>query len=193
LFSENGYREVSVEDITRGAGLGTGSFYSFFKSKEELYSAILDRLEKKGAEEAERHVAKFNSPMNKLKALYRFSVLGLKGNPIMRGIITRDGKYTYPGAERRYAREDTLLAGIERMLDDILREGSRKRVFRAALFQNLHRLLLAVYDAVLRDPEEKTASELMNDALLLIERGIKRRLRLRKRDERLDRRLLRKT
>jgi AcrR family transcriptional regulator len=193
LFSQRGYRDVSIEDITRAAGLGIGSFYSHFKSKEELYTVILDRLEKKGAEEAERHVRKFNSPMNKLKALYRFSALGLKGNPILRGQIARERKFRYPGAEKRSARPDTLLAAIERMLDDILHEGARKRVFRTGLFQNPHRMLLAVYNSVLLDPDPRGSTELTNDVLRLIERGLRRWLRLRKRDERLDRRLLRKT
>ncbi len=193
LFSAHGYREVTVEDITRDSGLGTGSFYSHFRSKEELYSAIVDRLESKGMKEAERHVRKFNSPMNKLKALYRFSMLGLKGNPIILGLMRRDRKFLYPGAERRSARRDSLLAQIEKLLDEILKEGARKRAFRARLFQNPRRMLLAVYNSVLMDPGEGSVTELTNDVLLLIERGIKRRLRLRKRDERLDRRLMRKS
>jgi AcrR family transcriptional regulator len=193
LFSLHGYREVTVEDITRGSGLGTGSFYSHFASKEELYSAIVDRLESKGMEEAERHVRKFNSPMNKLKALYRFSMLGLKGNPIILGLMRRDRKFLYPGAQERSARRDSLLARIEGLLDEILKEGARKRVFRARLFQNPRRMLLAVYNSVLMDPGEGSVTELMNDVLLLVERGLKRRLRLRKRDERLDRRLMRRS
>jgi AcrR family transcriptional regulator len=190
LFSRNGYRDVSVEEIAGSAGLGTGSFYSFFRTKEELYAAILDRLEKRGAEEAERHVGKFNSPMNKLKALYRFSMLGLRHNPMVRGMITGDPRFLFPGASKRGARGNILLASIERLLDEILAEGARKRVFRTRLFQNPHRMLLAVYNSVLMDSGE---GELMNDVLLLIERGIKRRLRLRQRDERLDRRIMRKS
>ncbi len=191
LFSRSGYRDVTVDEITRDAGLGLGSFYSHFHSKEELYCAIIDRLETQGIEEAERHARKFNSPMNKLKALYRFSVLGLKGNPIIRGIMTRDKRFLYPGAEERISGGNTLLSAIERLLDEILREGSRKRVFRTGLFQNPRRMLLAVYNAVLFDADKRGATELMNDILLLVERGIKRRLRLRKKDERLDRRMLR--
>jgi AcrR family transcriptional regulator len=193
LFSQNGYRDVSVEDIARAAGLGTGSFYSFFRTKEELYAAILDGLEKRGAEEAERHVRKFNSPLNKLKALFRFSVLGLERNPLIRGMITGDKKFLFPGAEKRGARGNLLLASIERLLDEILAEGARKRVFRTGLFQNPHRMLLAAYNAILLDPANGPLPELMNDMLLLIERGIKRRLRLRQRDERLDRRLMRRS
>jgi AcrR family transcriptional regulator len=192
LFSARGYRDVSIEDITREAGLGIGSFYSFFKGKEELYTEILDNLERGGAEEAERHVRKFNSPLNKLKALYRFSALGLKGNPILRGMITRDRRFLYPGTEARSSRPGTLMSTIERILDDILTVGAQKRVFRTDLFQNAKRMLLAVYNSILMEPDPQRSTELMNDVLRLIERGIRRRFRLAKRDERLDRRLLRR-
>jgi AcrR family transcriptional regulator len=190
LFSANGYRDVSIEDITGAAGLGTGSFYGYFKSKEELYTGILDRLEKTGASEAESLVRRFNSPMNKLKALYVFSVLGLRASPILRGIVTGDRKYLYPGSEERRTGASTLLASIERLLDEILREGAGKRVFRTRLFQNPHRMLVAVYGSILSDSDPDGATALMNDLLLLIRRGLGRRFRVRRADERRDRRLL---
>ena len=37
LFSEHGYRDVSIKDITSTAGLGMGSFYTYFSSKEAFY------------------------------------------------------------------------------------------------------------------------------------------------------------
>jgi AcrR family transcriptional regulator len=37
LFSENGYEETSIEQIAEKAGVGMGTAYNYFKSKEELY------------------------------------------------------------------------------------------------------------------------------------------------------------
>ena len=45
LFSRLGYRDVSIEEITRSAGVGTGSFYTYFPSKEAFYGQILEKLE----------------------------------------------------------------------------------------------------------------------------------------------------
>ena len=50
LFAQNGYRDVSIKDITNAAGLGMGSFYTYFDSKEEFYSAILDAHRAAGRE-----------------------------------------------------------------------------------------------------------------------------------------------
>ena len=45
LFCEYGLRKVTVEEITKAAGIAKGSFYAFYGSKEELYFAILARCQ----------------------------------------------------------------------------------------------------------------------------------------------------
>lgn len=41
LFSQKGFYSTSVEDIVREAGVGKGTFYRYFKTKEEIFTAIL--------------------------------------------------------------------------------------------------------------------------------------------------------
>jgi AcrR family transcriptional regulator len=43
LFLENGYEETTVSKIVRNAGVAQGTFYHYFKSKDEVLSAITDR------------------------------------------------------------------------------------------------------------------------------------------------------
>ena len=44
VFSRKGFREASIADIMNGADLGTGTFYNYFQSKEELLVHLLGRL-----------------------------------------------------------------------------------------------------------------------------------------------------
>ena len=44
LMHVSGYRGTSLDDVLRGSGVGKGNFYYYFKSKEELGYAILDRI-----------------------------------------------------------------------------------------------------------------------------------------------------
>ena len=44
VFSKKGFREASIADIMNGADLGTGTFYNYFQSKEELLVHLLGRL-----------------------------------------------------------------------------------------------------------------------------------------------------
>lgn len=46
LFSENGFRGTSVEQIARLVGIKAPSLYKHFKSKEEILNAIIDSAEK---------------------------------------------------------------------------------------------------------------------------------------------------
>jgi len=41
LFNRYGFENVSVQQIMAGAGLTHGGFYSYFKSKSDLYTEVL--------------------------------------------------------------------------------------------------------------------------------------------------------
>src|ERR1700675_233712 len=41
LFNRYGFESVSLQQIMAGAGLTHGGFYSYFKSKSDLYAAVL--------------------------------------------------------------------------------------------------------------------------------------------------------
>ncbi|MCK5109094.1 MAG: TetR/AcrR family transcriptional regulator [Methanosarcinales archaeon] len=43
LFLENGYDETAVSEIVRNAGVAQGTFYHYFRSKDDVLSAITDR------------------------------------------------------------------------------------------------------------------------------------------------------
>ncbi|MGA2640370.1 MAG: TetR/AcrR family transcriptional regulator [Spirochaetia bacterium] len=185
LFAEHGYRDVSIKDITSSAGLGMGSFYTYFSSKEALYTDILDRIEQRGVRDVEKHVNSLRSPLFRLKALFRYTILSLRSNEILRGIYTREKRFMYPGAEERTQKGNTLFARIEALLGEILDEGTRRGVFRTSLFQDPRQMLIAIFFAVPLNGGAAASMELAEDMMVLIERGLKRWLRFR-RAERLD-------
>ena len=42
MFARQGYSETVVDDIAGQAGIGKGTLYLYFKSKEEIFLAALD-------------------------------------------------------------------------------------------------------------------------------------------------------
>src|SRR5574342_414435 len=46
LIHVQGYQSTSLDDVLRESGVGKGNFYYYFKSKEDLGYAIIDRLER---------------------------------------------------------------------------------------------------------------------------------------------------
>ncbi|MFT3756483.1 MAG: helix-turn-helix domain-containing protein [Pseudoxanthomonas sp.] len=61
LFLERGLEDVTIDEITREAGVAKGSFYRYFKDKEELVRALLEPGR-------ERIVAAFERAEQKLQA-----------------------------------------------------------------------------------------------------------------------------
>ena len=44
LFSERGLGDVSVDELSRGAGISRPSFYFYFRSKDDVLLALVDRI-----------------------------------------------------------------------------------------------------------------------------------------------------
>ncbi|QKG83879.1 TetR/AcrR family transcriptional regulator [Kroppenstedtia pulmonis] len=44
LFTTKGYNQTTVNDILREIGIAKGTFYHYFKSKEEVMDAVIDRI-----------------------------------------------------------------------------------------------------------------------------------------------------
>ena len=183
LFSEHGYRDVSIKEITASSGLGMGSFYTYFPSKEAFYSSILDSLEERGMRDVEKRVNGFRSPLFRLKALLRYTILSLRSNVILRGIYTREKRFLYPGAEDRSHQPTSMFARIETLLREILAEGTRKGVFRTSLFKDPTSMLIAIFSAV--SLNGSSSPDMADDMMMLVERGLRRWLRFR-RQERVD-------
>ena len=193
LIEDRGFRGVSIQDITESAGLSVGSFYNYFQSKEELYLTIIKNLETDGMKRAERIVSRYRSPVNQIRALYRFVTLGVRRNRILRGVLTAEKEYMCAGVRDHLEGSDHIRKRVESIIGDILREGTLTNVFRTGLYRDAKFLVTALFDTILSNLESDSLEDLVEDLLALIERGLKRRLRLRRRNERLDRRMLRGT
>ncbi|TVQ40640.1 MAG: TetR/AcrR family transcriptional regulator [Spirochaetaceae bacterium] len=188
LFERQGFRSVSIAQIAAEAGLSSGTFYNYFDSKEAFYDCLLDQIESEGMRTAEQIVLRLRSPMNKLRAVYHFITLGLRRNPILRGVLLHKPEYLYPGMNQRLQRSEGLRRYMERMVADIIGEGTRKGVFRTSLYNNPTALVTAVFDAIIIHIEDDDVDELLADLSVFLQRGLRRALRLRRRDERIDRR-----
>jgi AcrR family transcriptional regulator len=48
IFERDGFLDARITDITAAAQTATGSFYTYFSSKEELFTAVIDELNDQG-------------------------------------------------------------------------------------------------------------------------------------------------
>ena len=188
LFAEHGYRGVTIAEVAAAVGVSTGSFYNHFPDKETFFGAILDRLTDQGVLQARRVTARFKNPMNQLKALFRFITLGLRSNPLLLAVLTDERRFGYPSPDERDRRRQRLLQSVGGLIDDILADGIRRLIFRVGRSHDARRLLLSIYGALIAAIDSDDFEQLTQDMLLLMDRGLRRRLTLTGRANRRDRR-----
>jgi hypothetical protein len=147
-------------------------------------------IQREGIRKAEQMVGRLHSPMNKLRAVYRFIVLGMKRYPILRGVLSGDERFLYPGIDVGNGAVGILRERIESLLADIIRQGSQRGVFKPGLYNDAHRMVMILLDAVIMHLDDPDIEVVSRDILTLIQRGLKRAIRLRRRAERLDKRMI---
>lgn len=70
LFEQNGFEQTTVDQIAALAELGKGTIYSYFKSKEEIYIAILEKKLDLLEQKMREAVANPQSAVDALYGLY---------------------------------------------------------------------------------------------------------------------------
>lgn len=179
LFGRYGYRDVGIVDVTRAAGIATGTFYAHFPGKEEFYDAVLDELERDGIREIEERIALLSSPVGKLKALCRFAALCVRNRPLLRGFVTGDRRFLHPGRREHLERPDSLRSHLNRRVRELIADGARTGDIRARLFRDPAAAVIAVLDAILAHMGDESIDDLLHDLQRLIARGMGRHIRLR--------------
>lgn len=69
LFTERGYEDTAVSDIVREINVGQGTFYHYFKSKEDILGAVAERQVAPLAEEISIIAKSDAHPASKLNAM----------------------------------------------------------------------------------------------------------------------------
>lgn len=72
IFARDGFDAAKLEEIAADAGYTRGAFYSNFESKEDLFFAMLEQEITSRIENLRKHVAKHQTPSQKLNALREF-------------------------------------------------------------------------------------------------------------------------
>lgn len=107
LFLERGIENVTIDEITREAGVAKGSFYRYFSDKEKLVRALVEPGKERviGAfERAERRLRKASEPADVRHAYSRLGrelAAALIGNPGLTKLYLQESRA--PAVEARIA------------------------------------------------------------------------------------------
>ena len=83
LFTEQGFSKTTISEIARTAGIGKGTFYLFFKSKEEVVWALHDAMHHRFHDELTEILGGISTnPLEAIPAFLR-AVFGIFNDPLV--------------------------------------------------------------------------------------------------------------
>jgi AcrR family transcriptional regulator len=126
LLLRHGYRRVTVDDVAAGAGIGKGTVYLHWKSREELFTAVFEREVLQAIGELLQALRQ-DPQVCLLHRLARAYFLAILHRPLLRAFVLGDpdllGKLARPGSARDH-RHQLMSLGYFQLLAEhrLLRE-----------------------------------------------------------------------
>lgn len=142
LFLANGFRGTSVKQITEAAGIGRGTLYWYFKSKDEILESVFRKFEREFVEGFMGAVSKSNGDfIAKYKVFHKFTTefardnrdLSLVFNALLNEIVgtNTEGERIAKAIWERYR------LFLEEMLGDGKREGTVGEDVDAVIYSHI--------------------------------------------------------
>ena len=145
LFSEKGYKDTGVSDITKAVGIGTGTFYNYYSSKEALFMAIYFDENEKLKRDIVDSLDLEKDPLIVIRELMRLNLAGMKANPILREWYNREA---FGKIEQRY-REEKGLERLDFLYDDFF-EIITKWQMQGKMRSDIdHEMIMAIFTAII--------------------------------------------
>ena len=114
LFSRNGFKDTNVSDITKTSGIGTGTFYNYYSSKEELFMEIYLEENEKLKKKIMKSINIDQDPGSVVKELMLLNLKGMKSNPILKEWYSKEVSVKI----ENYFREEKGLNRLDFMYQD---------------------------------------------------------------------------
>lgn len=90
LFSAKGFKDTNVAEITRLAGMATGTFYNYYSSKEKLFMTIFMEENVKLKRSIMGELDLEADPICVMKEMLLLNYRGMTANPILKEWYNRD-------------------------------------------------------------------------------------------------------
>ncbi len=147
LFALHRFHEARMEDIAGAAGVGKGTLYRYFKDKEELYDALLDRAAAGLQQRVEEGLASACCPRAKLEAVVAAILEYFDLNPYLFDLLSHAELRQHTGTLENWQK---VRASNVHRIEEILEEGRRAGLWEVPDPQTPVLMLLGGLRAVLR-------------------------------------------
>ena len=151
VCASKGLRGFKIIDVARAAGIGKGTIYEYFASKEEMITGCFDLFMRDFGSNLSKNIEGFANPKDKISAVFHFSFTYFAEHRDFLGVLfdfwaaslpKQDSQPLVMGIEKEYIEFREYLSGI---LNDGIGEGA----FRQHDTDTIALLILAVLDGLL--------------------------------------------
>jgi AcrR family transcriptional regulator len=172
VFADREFHEVLIDDVAAQAGVGKGTVYRYFRTKEELYFETLLRAFDDLSETLAEGVLEEASPTRRLERIARESLRFAWDRRHLLSLLQGD--------ERRFAMREAELRrrrdGIMALVRRVILEGIERREFRgvdARIAAELFRGMIRAANCF--RTEEDSVDSLVEEIIGIFTRGVARR------------------
>lgn len=160
IFAQKGYDKTSVNDILNAIGIAKGTFYHYFKSKEEVLDAVIAKATDMIAQQAEEVINNSGmSPEDKLLGVFMSMQIE---NQMEEGLLEEMHR-----PENALMHQKSLVSVINvltPMLTQVVKEGIEKEVFHSEYPEQYMQIFMA------------SATTLLDDGIFQVEKGKQEKL-----------------
>ncbi|MDF2840811.1 MAG: transcriptional regulator, TetR family [Clostridia bacterium] len=103
LFCSKGFKDTNVADITELAGIGVGTFYNYYSSKDKLFMEIFLDENVKLKKSIMESIDPEDEPVKLIKEFLSRNISGMNANPILKQWYNRD---VFIRLEQQYREEN---------------------------------------------------------------------------------------
>jgi len=174
LFSQKGFKDTNISEITQKAGIAVGTFYNYYPSKEKLFMDIFIDENTKLKRHCIRSLDLSKSPLEIVKQMLALNAEGLNTNPILN---EWNNKAVFSRIEQLY-REENGIQAVDFIFDsfhDLVKEWQAQGKMRRDIDSKMIMMMFAAIINIDTHKEEiglEYFPELLNHLTELIMKGL---------------------
>ncbi len=147
VFARKGLALTKIDDIAMEAGIGKGTVYEYFRSKDDIFFALFEEMKK----ELHRRIFEVDGELPPREKLHRLVVSALLAFEEWRdfGYILLDFWAMHKGGTSTRIRFDEIYDDARSALSALIRDGIKSGDFRKVNPTHTASTLIAIFDGLL--------------------------------------------
>lgn len=129
IFSEKPYHRVTMEEISGRAGVGKGTIYEYFRSKDSLFADVADFGFNMYLSELSSSIKPYKTATEQLRALFSAHLRFVERHVHAARLLSKESRATHPGMKQAV---ESYRKKLVDLLSEIIRLGVDLREFRPA-------------------------------------------------------------